>query len=848
MNYLKFGTFNLNSWILIILFYRSKIRRPPTTLNNETTLIVINFINHLYKEQPHLFSSFVRKDVLAFMSQSTLDDNCLLESLKAFTKDGRDLHDLEDDFGQLILKLIRNAAKNNVSPSPSLYCISLIEYITDIVKFNFDQLHTGTKYEIVKAIGFLCPSYGKCVQVARTCLLFYDSCIRYGSFPFEILKNIILSLCRLVSIPWVDESDKLLLQCMENIVSSHYTYSSVLDLLCSIFETEPDESLFVGSIRFLRHLKWSGVKIDNNDDYPNILIFNNLASAVNNCHDLAIEQIVLFLEDMVMIMKTNSETALLSDIEAEVVIEMIIEVYKKIHLLPTSVENKFDFVVTCLKSMFLSHTSSDTTYLKILIESCQDYTKEFTSTLVSLLFENCVWQVSFDNWVEVLLALLNRVFHNIVPLSTPSVVNSGVQENDPDSILVYTKQLIIDNIHTTFSLFSDPAEKEKFFDQVITHIVKQLVMETNPVIIVAISQLSLDIQHSCSSVQVSRLLEQFGGFFVNVKSSKNADSKRKQESIANIDVDASFSSLRSIDNLPSPGYCSKAFASAVAARSCIEVLILTMKISCLYFSGANFVRGYNLLIDLVRPINSTVHCSDKKRILVFLFSFRAAQDYLISFEVSLVTDLVLPIIPEKIKPTQLVTSFGSDQVLDDQTKISVPISSCFDLVLTILTSEPEWSILWFVLNLFPCQLENIYIFSGCLPQIQRLQSTVCDIVSNEGVFPFTMIPENIKKPDIIHTVYKISTRLLAFHKFFNKQQQDELVFSFQYGLQKWPRGVVAKSCLQALTLALFEMPSSIIRILPAIIMKISQTTTSFLGVWNMEFLSVINYLHFSLTL
>lgn len=60
--------------------------------------------------------------------------------------------------------------------------------------------------------------------------------------------------------------------------------------------------------------------------------------------------------------------------------------------------------------------------------------------------------------------------------------------------------------------------------------------------------------------------------------------------------------------------------------------------------------------------------------------------------------------------------------------------------------------------------------------------------------------------------------------------EGELSQSFMQGMQKWPRGNTAKICIQALTLQLFELPLAVYRLIPGILVKVSQTTSSNIGV------------------
>ncbi|EGF83979.1 hypothetical protein BATDEDRAFT_8501, partial [Batrachochytrium dendrobatidis JAM81] len=122
--------------------------------------------------------------------------------------------------------------------------------------------------------------------------------------------------------------------------------------------------------------------------------------------------------------------------------------------------------------------------------------------------------------------------------------------------------------------------------------------------------------------------------------------------------------------------------------------------------------------------------------------------------------------------------------------------------------------------------------------MRQLRALLCDIIITERVaVSISAIPQEIRKADIYLSFFKLLVLLFGFRFLFTKLQQDELVSVFQLTLNRWPTN--AKFCIQALSLALFEMPMSITKHLPSILMKISQTTSQALSIPNLEFLSAL---------
>ncbi|RKO90878.1 hypothetical protein BDK51DRAFT_14615, partial [Blyttiomyces helicus] len=119
-----------------------------------------------------------------------------------------------------------------------------------------------------------------------------------------------------------------------------------------------------------------------------------------------------------------------------------------------------------------------------------------------------------------------------------------------------------------------------------------------------------------------------------------------------------------------------------------------------------------------------------------------------------------------------------------------------------------------------------------------LRSACCDMVLNErAAAAVTDLPTTARKADIYLCAFKILTILLAHRGVFSRQHQDEILSAFQVGLHRWPS--TAKHCILALTIALHELPQSMIKLLPAILLKVSQTMSSAMAVHNLEFLAAL---------
>ena len=122
--------------------------------------------------------------------------------------------------------------------------------------------------------------------------------------------------------------------------------------------------------------------------------------------------------------------------------------------------------------------------------------------------------------------------------------------------------------------------------------------------------------------------------------------------------------------------------------------------------------------------------------------------------------------------------------------------------------------------------------------IKLLFDKVTSMIISEWNFSTLVfdIPSSFKKHELFLSIYDIMFVLFQFKSIFLKHQLDLIAPALLFGLSRWP--MIARSCMQGLHIYLYEFPrNSIIRHLSAIILKISQLTSSNLAISNLEFLA-----------
>lgn len=153
----------------------------------------------------------------------------------------------------------------------------------------------------------------------------------------------------------------------------------------------------------------------------------------------------------------------------------------------------------------------------------------------------------------------------------------------------------------------------------------------------------------------------------------------------------------------------------------------------------------------------------------------------------------------------------------------------------------DWELVSYVLCFLPLQLSNKPFFHGgrATKELRALLDVLSSGVLGNGIGPSWEKrfhhPSHIRKIDINAAAYQSLSVLISYRGVFTTVECERLVQAFIAGLQG--KGEVAKPCLQALTLSIYELPTHIGRHLTEIIdsMKNILSTTG-LAVHILEFL------------
>lgn len=765
--------------------------------------------------------------------------------------------------------------------------IPFFSFLTNIVKFNFVNLEETSCQKLLSSTTEMCEALTLPLhtELAMSSLQFFDAFIRYGSLPTSCIHSVILTLCRFLN---VDECSLLCWQCATNLISSPRMFTTV-KTLCDVLDNHEhhhhpnhhyprsnstssiipiSDTICSGSLRFLWTVKWGERRLENLA-FPSTLILSRFVNHIPNAGPLTLNQLLVFLEAMAS--EIDSSSSQVSSVEWEMLVEiankLFIEKIRNLNKDPVSsslsatitttasfhqeLPTRFLNLVIKIKDKFFSSGQKESFY-SIINECATDMRGSYVNEWIDQSFE-CMWQYSFPDWIVSISRLMAIFFSapskesDIIKRNSPSSSVSSAPPPPPppsaaaspappssssnsDTVYMDARLRIIGHIRQTFSIVSD-IQKHEIVIKMFLPMLRYSFVERNEVVLKALFSLVIDTIPDCNEQQIFVLVDAI------TRNIKDGIPMESALAIATSTTMSSSLTETSKISLPNPGLILATDALICVMQSCNKRLT----------SWNGFLRSYDSLLELLGSRETDLHI--RLRVASYFLSLRSNLNNFVDLLSSCFMSPPISFLVDgrsvisKFDSTNSPTTTSSNNITSYYSHQALSLTKYFDCLLDLLAHEQEWSLFWFVIKRIPYQLENMIIFSDCCNQIQRLRNWCCDVVNTESVCSsVTEIPTTVKKTEIYDAVCRLAMILIQYRSFFSKQQQDELILTFHVGFQKWPRVSTAKLCLQALTLALFEMPESISRLLPSILMKVSQTTTSAMGVWNVEFLSTLGRL------
>ncbi|KAI9294459.1 hypothetical protein K502DRAFT_324807 [Neoconidiobolus thromboides FSU 785] len=166
----------------------------------------------------------------------------------------------------------------------------------------------------------------------------------------------------------------------------------------------------------------------------------------------------------------------------------------------------------------------------------------------------------------------------------------------------------------------------------------------------------------------------------------------------------------------------------------------------------------------------------------------------------------------------------------------IPMKLYLNLLNEMLEVEVEWRVFCLALKRLSDQLSNQPLFIGCHLEINKLRQNLCNwITSNKLAESIRELPDHYKRGDLYVMAYKLLNSLISYKSHFSKSERDEIILAYQVGLRKWTQ--TCRLCIHSLTICCYELPLSMTKLLPSMLIKLSQImSTATISAHILEFL------------
>lgn len=168
----------------------------------------------------------------------------------------------------------------------------------------------------------------------------------------------------------------------------------------------------------------------------------------------------------------------------------------------------------------------------------------------------------------------------------------------------------------------------------------------------------------------------------------------------------------------------------------------------------------------------------------------------------------------------------------------LPVSEYVACLCEILMHEKNWEVVSYVICFLPLQLGSRLFFRGARAtrEVRRLLKVLCDTIPQDNRIERRCKHHAfIKRPNVNAVVYQALTILISYKDDLDSKECDTLIATFEMCLES--NAIVAKPCIQALTLCVFELEQSIAKRLLPIISKMRDINlTSGIAVHLLEFI------------
>ncbi|XP_042619467.1 tuberin-like isoform X2 [Cyprinus carpio] len=710
-----------------------------------------------------------------------------LEVFKALTENGKDITHLEEEIARFVLLWMDIGLSSD-----------FLHVLVNLVKFNSCYLDENVSL-MVQKICLLCNRTTSSTDI-EVALQVLDAVVCYNCLPSDSLAVFIITLCRTVNVKEFCESCWKL---MRKVLGTHLGHSAIYTM-CRIMEESvysEDAALLRGAVFFVGMALWGAHRLSALKNTP-AQVLPSFYKAMSCANEVVSYEIVLSISRLIK--KYGRE---LQIVTWDILLSIIERLLQQIQTMGSSDLKVIVYeLLSTVEELYEQsdfHGSSQRFFS--LVEKCA-HKRPDASVLTLISYRAQSIQPAKDGWLQNLLKLVEKFFRN----ESRTVIRIKVLH-----ILSFV-------LSTNRQLY-----EEELIEVVVIPQLGQISEDRDLSVRKQATQLLVDLAEGCTTHHFSSLLDII-------------------EKVASRPLTCSMEGEREL-SVESP---------MEDVRTAILGLLDILQSKLYSLPASHASRVYELLISHLQlhyknKYYSAIGSSIRLKVFDFLLMMRADSLHRLGVPNK---DGVLRFSPychcdvgesEKRvtdkKPTGTVSPpTGSPTPAAPPSSIRtacLPYSLAFSVLLQCLKMETDWKVLKLVLDKMSCTIQYKVLIRTSPCNIDHLCSTLCSTVTDRLISErLKKTPDGFSLTDVQLAVVPVLTALTSYHSYLEQSRQRELVQCLEKGLIYR----CAKQCVVALTMCTVEMPDIMIKLLPALIVKLTHiSATVAMASPMLEFLSTL---------
>ncbi|XP_034386692.1 tuberin isoform X2 [Cyclopterus lumpus] len=717
-----------------------------------------------------------------------------LEVFKALTENGKDITYLEEDIARFVLLWMDIGLTSD-----------FLHVLVNLVKFNSCYLDQNVSI-MVQNICLLCNRTTSSTDI-EVALQVLDAVVCYNCLPSDSLTVFIITLCRTVNVKEFCESCWKL---MRKVLGTHLGHSAIYTM-CRIMEERvymEDAPLLRGAVFFVGMALWGAHRLNALKNTPT-LVLPSFYKAMSCANEVVSYEIVLSITRLIK--KYGKE---LQVVTWDILLGIMERLLQQIQTIGSAELKAIVYeLLTTVEELYEQngyHGSTEKFFS--LVEKCADKRPD-ASVLTLISYRAQSIQPAKDGWIQSLHRLMEKFFRN----ETRSVIRIKVLH-----ILSFV-------LSTNRQLYED-----ELIEMVVTPQLSGIAEDRDLAVRKQATQLLVDLAEGCNTHHFTSLLD----IIERVASRSLLCSGPLEVSERDPTAESPMEDVRT------------------AILGLLE--ILQSKLYSLPAGHAS--RVYELLIGHLQlhyknKYYSAIASSIRLQVFDFFLMMRADslhrlgvpnKDRAIRFSPYCYCDTGEPEkrVSEKKPAGSTSPPAGSPApptappaLMGFIRSAYLPYAPAFSVLLQCLKMETDWKVLKLVLDKLPWALQYKVLLLTSPCSLDQLCSTLCCMVTDRLITErLKKTPEGFSRTDVQLAVVPVLTAITSYHNYLEQLRQRELVQCLETGLIYR----CAKQCVVALTMCTVEMPDIMIKLLPALIVKLTHiSATVAMASPMLEFLSTL---------